>query len=178
MFNLRPFTTACAVAATGFIAEGVITIVHPVGDHNWGITADALNFAFVLGILAMAVALPYVGRWLAVNRLGRAAVSTFQLGCLAMTVETVTSVAHGGNTLGAVFLGGVLLATIGLLVLGITGLLSGAVRWAAMLPFAGWVISIAAGEMGGAIVLALLLVVLAASVMRTRDTSRPRAMVV
>lgn len=169
MTNVRPFTIAAITAATGYIVEGLIAIVHPVGDKNWGTFADALNIAFLVAVLASAVALPYIGRWLAVNRAGQLAVTAAQLGFAAMAVETVVSVAHGGNTIGAVFFIGMLLVTLGTLVLAATGVLAGTVRWAAPLPFLGWLASIAGGDHGGSIVLGILCLAAATTIVRTPE---------
>lgn len=168
MTTIRPFTIAAITAAAGYTAEGLIAIIHPVGDTNWGPVADALNVAFLVAVLASAVALPYIGRWLAVNRTGQVAVTGAQVGFGAMAVETVVSVLHGGNTLGAVFLIGMVLVSLSTLLLAITGVLAGAARWAAPLPFVGWLISIAGGDHGGSILLAILFLTAAAAVVRTR----------
>lgn len=156
MTTIRPFTAAAITAGVGYIAEGVVAIIHPVGDKNWGPFADALNIAFLVAVVASAITLPYIGRWLTVHRTARAAVAAAQLGFVAMAVETVVSVAHGGNTLDAVFFIGLLLATLGTLLLAIGGALAGPHRWVASLPLLGWLISIAGGDHGGSIVLGLM----------------------
>lgn len=168
MLDLRPFTLASVLAAAGFAVEGVIAVVHPVGDSNWDATAQVLNAAFGIAVLALALALPYVGRWLRVGRPGRIGVIACQVGAVLMAIESVDSGAHGGNTLGGLFFGGVLLVLVGLLVLAIDGVRAGAVRWAAPLPVIGWLVAIGGGDVGGGIVLAVILLVVAVSVMRDR----------
>lgn len=83
-----------------------------------------------------------------------------------MAIESAASGIHGGSTLGGLFFGGVVLMTLGLLGVGIAGLRAGKLRWAAMLPFVGWFVSIAGGDVGGSILLALVLLGLCAAVMR------------
>ena len=51
MTPTRPFTALAATAAAGFIAEGVIALVHPVSEHDPSATAAALNVAFAVGAL-------------------------------------------------------------------------------------------------------------------------------
>jgi hypothetical protein len=173
MLDLRPFSLASAIAALGFTVEGVIAAVHPVGDTDWDTAAQVLNGSFAVAVLALAFALPYLGRWLQVGKAGRFAVGACQLGAVLMAVESVASGVHGGNTLGGLFFAGVVLMTLGLLALGIAGLRAGAVRWAAMLPFAGWFVSIAGGDVGGSVLLAAVLLVLASAVVRTASAPVP-----
>lgn len=168
MTTVSPFTIAAVTAGAGYILEGVIAIVHPVGDTNWGSFADILNIGFLFAVLASAFALPYIGRWLGVNRVGQVSVIAAQIGFGAMAVETVVSLVHGGNTLGAVFFIGLVLVTLGTLVLAITGLLAGVVPWAAPLPLLGWLVSIAGGDHGGSIALGMLCLAAAATIVRTR----------
>jgi hypothetical protein len=160
MADARPFQIAVGAAAAGFLAEGAVSLIHPVGDDNWGLAADTLNIAFLLAVLGAATALPYVGRWLRVNRAGRVATRVGQIGFAAMGIETVASVAHGGNTLGGLFFVGLLLVALGTLTLAVTGIMARSSRWAAPLPFLGWLIAIAAGDHGGSIVFAAIWLVL------------------
>jgi hypothetical protein len=157
---------AAFVAAAGFIVEGVISLVHHTGDHHWDGLSQVLNAAYALGAFALIVALPAVGSWLRVNRIGRAGVVAAQVGYAAMVVESIVSGFHDGNTLGGLFFGGLLLSLVGLLVLGITGLVAGAVRWAALLPFIGMFVAIAGGDHGGSIVLGAVWVLLGVAVAR------------
>lgn len=166
MIDRRPFTLAAAIAAGGFTLEGIIALVHPVGENHWDTPAQVLNASFAGAVLALAFTLPYLGRWLTVGKVGRRCVIAGQVGAVLMAIESAASAAHGGNTLGALFLAGVLLMTLGLLGLGIAGLKAGAARWAALLPFIGWVASIAGGDAGGSILLAAVVLVLCGAVMR------------
>ncbi|MCW2779242.1 MAG: hypothetical protein JWN17_2967, partial [Frankiales bacterium] len=168
----RPFTVTAVLAAVGFAVEGVLAVVHPVGDTDWDAAAQLLNAAFAVGVLAFAVALPYLARWLEVGAAGHAAVRVCQLGAALMVVESAVSSLNGGTVLGGLFLGGVLLMTVGLLTLGVSGLRAGVQRWAALLPFAGWVASIAGGDAGGAVLLAAVVLGLHAAVERDRPRRR------
>jgi amino acid transporter len=118
-------TTAAFVAATGFVVEGVITLVHHTGDHHWDALSQVLNGAYALAALALIVALPALKRWLRLSRIGQAGVIAAQIGCAAMVIESIASGLHDGNILGGLFFGGLLLTLVGQLVLGITGLFCG-----------------------------------------------------
>jgi hypothetical protein len=154
--RLGTAVVAPIVAGAGFVVEGVLALVHPVGDSGWDPLAEVLDIAFLVAVLAAALTLPVFGRWLGVGRAGRLAVVVAQVGCAAMAVESAVSAVHGGNTLGLLFLAGVLLMAVGTLALGIAGLVAGAVRWAAPLPLLGWLVTIGGGDHGGSIVLGAL----------------------
>jgi hypothetical protein len=169
MNHVRPFTALAAAAAAGFIAEGAIALVHRVGEHDHSALAKALNIVFAIGVLSAAAALPYVGRWLAVNRIGSAGVVAAQIGFMAMGIEAVTSDVHRAGFLDVLFFIGMVLVVLGTLALAITGLVAGIVRWAAPLPLLGWLIASGAGEHGGSIVFGAVWLVLAYAVVRERS---------
>lgn len=147
---------ASILAGAGFVIEGVLAVIHPVGDSGWDLLAEVLDVAFLVAVLATALALPAVGRWLGVGQAGRGAVVVAQVGCVAMAAESAVSAVNRGNILGVLFLGGVVLVALGLLALGITGLVAGVLRWAAPLPFLGWLVTIGGGDHGGSVVLGIL----------------------
>jgi hypothetical protein len=157
---------AAFVGAAGFFVEGVISLIHHTGDNHWDALSQVLNAAYAVAAVALIFALPAVGRWLRVNRAGRIGTVAAQVGFAAMAVESIVSGFHDGNTLGGLFFGGLVLTLAGLLVLGIAGLVSGAVRWAAMLPFLGMFVGIAGGDHGGSIALGVLWVLLGVSLSR------------
>jgi hypothetical protein len=163
----RPASLAAFVAAAGFGVEGIISLFHHTGDEHWGPLSQALNGAYAVAALALIVALPAVGLWLQVNRIGRGAVIAAQIGYAAMVVESIVSALHDGNILGGVFFGGLLLALFGLLVLGIVAVIGGHHRWAALLPFLGMLVGIAGGEHGGSVMTAAVWIVLGTALLRT-----------
>jgi hypothetical protein len=165
--TLRAAPTAAFVAAGGFAVEGFISLVHHTADHNWDAPSQVLNGAYALAALALIVALPAVGRWLQVARLGRGGVITAQIGYAAMVVESVVSGVNDGNTLGGVFFVGLLLSLLGLLLLGIDAVIRGNRRWAALLPLLGMFVGIAGGEHGGSIASGAVWLVLGTSLMRS-----------
>lgn len=163
----RTAPMAAFVAAVGFAVEGSISLVHHTGDSDWGPLSQVLNGAFALAALALIFVLPAAGRWMQVNRVGRGAVTAAQIGYAAMVVESIVSAIYGGNTLGGLFFAGVLLSLVGLLVLGISAVIAGRRRWAALMPFLGMFVAIAGGEHGGSIITAAVWVVLGAALLRT-----------
>lgn len=156
----RSASTAAFIAAAGFSTEGVISLVHHTGDQHWDGPSQVLNAAYAVAAVALIVALPALGRWLQVNRVGRAGVVGAQLGYAAMAIESIASGINDGDTLSGLFFAGLLLALAGLLVLGIAALVRGFARWAALLPFLGMFVGIAGGEHGGSIVLGAVWVLL------------------
>jgi hypothetical protein len=160
----RSATAAAFVAAAGFITEGVISLVHHTGDHRWDGPSQALNAAYALAAVALIATLPAVGRWLHVNRVGRAGVVAAQIGYAAMAIESIASGFNDGDTLGGLFFVGLVLSLVGLLGLGIAALVSGYARWAALLPFVGMFVAIAGGDHGGSIVLGAVWVLLGVAV--------------
>jgi hypothetical protein len=160
---------AAIVAAAGFATEGVISLVHSTGDRHWDTASQILNLAFALACLALVVALPAVGNVLRPGRLGRGGIVAAQLGFAAMTIESVASSVHAGQTLGGLFFGGLILALAGQLVLGVDAARRPQLRWAALLPFLGMFVAIAGGDHGGSIVLAAIWVILATVVARSQE---------
>jgi hypothetical protein len=144
---------AAALAAFGFVVEGVIAVTHATGDNQWDALSQALNIAFIVACVALVGALPAVGRLLAPTRFGRVGTVVAQVGYAAMAIESIASGVHGGNTLGIVFVLGLGLSLLGLLALAVAGLIDGALRWAAALPLLGMLVGIAGGDHGASIVL-------------------------
>jgi multidrug transporter EmrE-like cation transporter len=141
---------AAAVAASGFVVEGVAVVGHTVPDSHWGVRGSIVDAAFAVAALCAALALPAFSERLAVGRLGRAWAVVAQVGFVATAVESVASLVHGGNTLGPVFMIGLLLIFVGLIGLAVSGVRAAALRWAAPLPAVAMVVGIAAGDQGAA----------------------------
>jgi hypothetical protein len=157
------------VAVVAFLVEGAAVIGHHVPDHHWGTRGTVVDLAGAIGFLASAVALSCFAGSLDRSRVGRTAVRLAQAGLGAMTVESIASLIHGGNTLGPVFVVGLMLTLVGLLVTAVVGLRIDSVRWVAPLPFIGLFLSIAAGNQGGAIAFAVVWLAIAALLRRDRS---------
>ena len=170
--EVTPPRAAAAVAALGFIIEGAAVLGHKVPDSHWGVRGSIVDGAFAVAALAVVLALPALGHLLEVGRVGRVGVRVAQLGFVAMAVESFASLVHGGNTLGPVFAGGLLLVLAGLLALAVTGVAAGALRWAAPLPVLGMLVGIAGGDQGGSLALGVVWLVIAAVLGRPTAATR------
>lgn len=167
-------TSAAAVAAAAFVLSGATVVGHNVPDQHWGTRGTVLDIAFALGALAVGVALPGVAALLGAGRAGLVGTRVAQVGHVAIAVECVASTIHGGNTLGPVFMLGLLAALLGLAILAIDGLRAGAQRALAPLPILALLVGIAAGNAGGAIALGIAWAALAVALARTsRSDGQP-----
>lgn len=84
-----------------------------------------------------------------------------------MIVESIASAVHDGNILGGLFLAGLLISLVGLPILGITAMITGHRRWAAMLPILSLFVGIAGGDPGNSIITAAVWIVIGAVLLRT-----------
>lgn len=167
MRSLTAVAAAAVVAAAALIVDGAIVVVGgPVPDDRWGTRGLVVELVFVVAACALVAAAAGLTPLLDLHRGGRIAVLASQIGLAAMAVESVAGAIHGGNILGGVFLGGVALTLLGSLALGVDGLVSGRRRWAALLPAAGLVVGIAAGDQGGLVVWGAVWLLLAAAIGR------------
>jgi len=157
---------ASLAAAVGFVVAGASVVGHPVPDQHWGARGAVLDLAFAVGALGVAAGLPAVAGALRVGRVGRGGTRLAQAGHVALAVECVASTVHGGNTLGPVFVLGLLASLAGLAVLAVEGLRSGTARAWAPLPLVGLLVGVAAGDRGGAVVLGLVWAALGAFVVQ------------
>jgi hypothetical protein len=151
----RPVARLAALA-TGVLAIvlGAVTAAGPtVPDEHWGNRGAIVNGLGLVTFLAMAVATEGLPALLRLRRAGMIAVRTAQAGLAMMVLESAASQVHGGNTLGPVFMLGLLLALVGFLAAGIDGLRRPGARWIAPLPFLAMLVGIAAGDRGGFVVL-------------------------
>lgn len=163
-------TSAAAVAAAAFVLSGATVVGHHIPDQHWGTRGAVLDIAFALGALAVAVALPAVAALLEAGRAGHVGTRVAQVGHVAIAVECLASTIHGGNTLGPVFILGLLAAVLGLAILAIGGLRAGAQRALAPLPLIALLVGIAAGNDGGAIALGIAWGALALALARTSQS--------
>lgn len=153
---LTPPVIRLAAIATGVaaIALGAVTVAGPtVPDEHWGTRGALVNGLGLATFLAMAVAAGALPTLIGLGRVGIAGVRVAQAGLAMMTIESATSQVHGGNTLGAVFMLGLLLTLVGFLTVGIDGLRRPGARWMALLPLLGMLVGIGAGDRGGFLVL-------------------------
>jgi hypothetical protein len=165
---------AAAVGGLCALALGIVTLTgRTVPDQDWGTRGAVVNALGLLTFAALAVAVDALREPLALGRVGLVGLRTAQTGLVLMTVESVASEVHGGNTLGLVFVVGLLASVVGLAVVAVAGWRGS--RWLSPLPLLALLVGIAAGDMGGFVVLGIVWLTLAATVLnRTAPAgSRP-----
>ena len=142
------------LTAVAGIALGVVTLTGPsVPDQHWGTRGAVVNALGLVAFAAMALALQLVPDLFAPARVGRLGQRVAQTGLLLMVVESVASQINGGNTLGFLFMLGLLLSLVGLGLIAGDGLHRRC--WLAPLPFLAMLFGVAAGDHGGFLVLGL-----------------------
>jgi hypothetical protein len=145
---------AAFVSGAAAIALGALTIIGPsFPDEHWGTRGSIVNALGIVVFLAMAVASERLVMLLRLGRIGIVGIRVAQTGLALMTIESVASQVHGGNTWGPVFMLGILLSLVGFLVQGIDGLRRPGARWLAMLPLVAMLVGIATGDQGGFLLL-------------------------
>jgi hypothetical protein len=165
------FKVAATAAAAGYAVSGAAVIGHHLPDEHWGTRGAVVDAAGAAAFACTALALAGLAILLADTRLSRRATRAAQLGLAGMTVESIASLVHGGNTLGPLFFGGLLLALGGLGTLAVAGLRADRLRWAAPLPVLALIVGIAGGDHGGFLATGLVWLALA-----TISPVKPRAM--
>jgi hypothetical protein len=145
---------AAALTSLASLALGVVTLAGPaVPDEQWGSRGSVVNALGLLVFAAMAVALELLPGLLDAARFARAGCRVAQVGLGLMVVESAASQVHGGNTLGPVFLLGLLGALVGLLLVSAAGVRRR--TWPAVVPFVALLVGVGAGDHGGFLVLGL-----------------------
>lgn len=151
---------AAYLTGAACIALGAVTIAgSPVPDHHWGTRGAVVNGLGLLAFAAMALALELLRKPLQLARLGHTGMRLAQVGLSLMCVESSASEVHGGNTLGVVFMLGLLAAVSGLALVCADGLRRR--RWLAALPLLALVVGIGTGDHGGFLLVGLVWLVLA-----------------
>lgn len=154
---------AAGLTGAACLALGATTLARSaVPDHDWGIRGAVVNGLGLLAFAAMALALELLRRPLQLAPLGRTGIRLSQVGLVLMCVESIASEAHGGNTLGVVFMLGLLTAVIGLALVCVDGLRRR--RWLAALPLLALIVGIGTGDRGGFLVVGLVWLVLASTI--------------
>jgi hypothetical protein len=155
------FTVAATAAAAGYTIAGAAVVGHPVPDAHWGTRGAVVDAAGAVAFAFTAIALNLLAPRLADTHFASWATRVAQLGLAGMTIESIASLVHGGNTLGPLFFGGLLFALGGLAALAVAARRADALRWAAPLPAITLAVGIAGGDHGGFVVTGLAWLALA-----------------
>lgn len=155
------YQLAAATAGIAYAVSGAGVIGHHVPDSHWGARGAIVDAAGAVAFAATAIALAWLGPMLASGRIATWSSRIAQAGLAAMTIESIVSLAHGGNTLGPVFLLGLLLTLGGTAALGYAGLRAHRLTWAAPLPALALLVGTAGGDHGGFLAAGIVWLVLA-----------------
>ncbi len=166
---------AALVAGAAGITLGILSLSGPaIPDENWGSRGALVNALGLVTFAALAVALEMLREPLRLTRLGRAGLRSGQVGLTLMCIESIASQVHNGNTLGPVFMVGLLVAIVGLTLTAVGGWHEN--RWLAPLPLLALLVGIAAGDRGGFAVLGLVWLILSVTTVSTRSVADRRPM--
>lgn len=162
------YRIAALITGAAGITLGIVSLSGPsVPDENWGGRGALINALGLLTFATLAVALEMVKEPLHLTRLGHAGLRTSQAGLTLMCVESIASQIHNGNTLGPVFMLGLLVAVVGLALTAVGGWHQN--RWLAPLPLLALLVGIAAGDRGGFAVLGLVWLILSLTTVSPRS---------
>jgi hypothetical protein len=150
--KITSLTLTAAAAAAAYVISGASVLGHSLPDQHWGTRGAIVDAVGAAAFAFTALAVSGLRPRLTDTRSGVWAARVAQFGLAGMTVESVASLIHGGNTLGAVFFGGLVLTIAGLAVLAVAGVRADRMRWVAPLPVLGLVLGIAGGDHGGFLV--------------------------
>ncbi len=173
MHRIAP--AAALLAGLASVADQLVQLRHVQPDQGWQPIDHLIEALFVLSLLGSIGALGGLPAWLGVGRTGRVAAVVAQVGFGLLLVSAVASMVAGGNTLGLAFSLGLLLALLGLLVLGVAGLVRSSRRWAAPLPFVALLLSVLLAGVGGQLLLGVAWLALAWAMTARRSGAVPAA---
>ncbi len=166
---------AALLAGLASVADQLVQFRHVQPESGWQPIDLVIEALFALSLLGAVAALVGLPAWLGVGRTGRVAATVAQVGFSLLLVSAVASMVAGGNTLGLVLALGLLLALLGLLVLGIAGLVRSSRRWAAPLPFVALLLSVLLAGFGGQLLLGVAWLALAWAMTARRSEAVPAA---
>jgi hypothetical protein len=140
--TVRLPAVAAVLAGLLAILEGLVQLGYTQPDSGWGPSDLLFEVGFALSLLASVVALHGVPTRLRSGRASRVGAVVAQLGFGVLLITAVASAIARQNALQSLFPVGLLLVLVGLLALGIAGAVTGEPRWLAMVPFAGFLLSV------------------------------------
>ena len=156
--STRNGAMAGIVAGLGYVIQGIIGLIKPQTEVFSGLSDYILEAVFVIALVATIFALLGLHRF-AQTRYGIAGALGFWLATVGtglMAISAVVTLFAGQNALGPAFLGGLLLALIGYVILGITTLRAKVLPlWGALALLFGFPISIFLSTFGGGILFGL-----------------------
>jgi hypothetical protein len=146
------------VAGLGYLVQASMGLIKPQTEVFSGTSDYILEVVFIVALLATLLALMGLHAH-AQGRYGGAGTAGFWLALIGtglMTISAVATLFAGQNALGPAFLGGMLLAAIGYVTLGLTTLRAQVLPlWAGMALLFGFPLSVLVNTFGGGILFGL-----------------------
>ena len=146
------------VAGLGYFVQAVMGLIRPQTEVFSGTADYVLEAIFIIALMATIIGLLGLHSF-AQTRYDRAGTIGFWLAVIGtglMTISAIVTLIAGQNSLGFAFLGGVLLALIGYVVLGIMTLREKVLpNWAGVLLILGFPLSVFLSAFGGGILFGL-----------------------
>lgn len=156
--STRTGARAAVLAGIAYLIESIIGVIKPQSEVFAGMSDYVLEAVFIIALVSTVFALMGLHTF-AQDRYGKAGTVGFWLtviGTGLTTISAVVTLFAGQNSLGAAFLGGVLLAFIGYIILGITTLRSKILPlWGGLALTCGFPVSVLLSNFGGGILLGL-----------------------
>ncbi|MBL8062077.1 MAG: hypothetical protein JNK32_03590 [Anaerolineales bacterium] len=156
--SIRNGGIAGIVAGLGYIVQAIMGLIKPQTEVFSGTSDYILEVVFIVALAATIAALMGLHTF-AQSRYGKAGMVGFWLAIIGTGLITISAMATlfaGQNSLGPVFLGGMLLSLIGYIVLGITTLRSKSLPlWGGLALIFGFPLSVFLSAFGGGILFGL-----------------------
>jgi hypothetical protein len=171
--TVRPLAAAAFVAGLLLLVEGIVQLGYTQPEAGWGPPDVLFEVGFACALAASLIAVRGVPLHLRSGRVSRVGAIVAQVGFGLLLITSIASAIARRDELGPVFPIGLLVVAVGLLVLAISGALTGRPRWLAVVPFVGFVLSVVLPLPGvGDIALGLSWVVVG-SVLAVRTRTAP-----
>jgi len=156
--STRSGALAAILAGSAYLIESIMGVIKPQSEVFSGISDYVLEAVFIIALAATIFALMGLHAF-AQGRYGKAGMIGFWLtsiGTALIMISAVVTLFAGQNSLGAAFLGGVLLDFIGYVILGITTLRSKILPlWVGLALIFGFPVSVILNSFGGGVLLGL-----------------------
>ena len=154
----RNAAIAGIVAGLGYLLQAIMGLVKPQTEVFSGTSDYILEVVFIVALLATIFALMGLHTF-AQSRYGKVGTVGFWLalaGTFLMLVSAAATLSAGQNSLGIAFLGGLLLAVIGYILLGVATLRAKALpTWGGLALILGFPLSVFLNTLGGGIIFGL-----------------------
>ncbi len=157
-FSTRNGGIAGIVAGLGYVIQAIMGLIKPQTEVFSGTSDYVLEAIFVVALIATILSLMGLNAF-AKGQYGKAGMTGFWLGVVGtglMAVSAIATLFAGQNSLGVAFLGGMLFAFLGYVLLGITTLRAKILPlWGGLALIFGFPLSVLLNTLGGGILFGL-----------------------